>query len=166
GNGAAANHATGGGGTGNLANGDNATIGGGSNNNALGNFSTVPGGSANSAAGNNSFAAGSQATVAQAHNGAMLFSDDSGVAFNSAAAREFAVRATGGFRFVNNTGLTQICTIISGHLLFSGKVTGSSDRAAKINFTPVDPQEVLKRVAALPIQRWNYREDLGTPHIG
>jgi hypothetical protein len=166
GNGAAANHATVGGGVNNFATGDNATVGGGSNNQAVGNFATVAGGSANAAGANNSFAAGAQATVAQAHNGAMLFSDDSGVAFNSAAAREFAVRATGGFRFVNNTGLTQICTIISGNLLCSGTVNGGSDRAAKINFTPVDPQEVLKRVAALPIQRWNYREDLGTPHIG
>jgi endosialidase-like protein len=167
GNGAAANHATVGGGTGNLANGDNATIGGGSNNDALGNFSTVPGGSANSAAGNNSFAAGSQATVAQAHNGAMLFSDDSGFAFNSAAAREFAVRSIGGARFVsaiNGSGTpTAGVTLAPG----GGSWSSLSDRDAKQGITAVDGAEVLARLAKVPVSTWSYRSQPNSiRHIG
>ena len=42
----------------------------------------------------------------------------------------------------------------------------SSDRNAKENFSPVDVVEVLGKVAALPITRWNFKQDAGTPHIG
>jgi len=114
-----------GGGYSNMTNGYAATIGGGSSNHAAGagavvggggydgvNYadgnmasggaSTIPGGYGNTAAAIHSFAAGSLANVQAAHNGAMLFSDDSSLSnkFNSMAADEFAVRAIGGFRFV------------------------------------------------------------------
>jgi hypothetical protein len=41
-----------------------------------------------------------------------------------------------------------------------------SDRAAKENFTPVNPQEVLDKVTALPLSRWNYKAAPGLDHIG
>src|SRR5207245_1012431 len=41
-----------------------------------------------------------------------------------------------------------------------------SDRNLKENFKAVDPREVLARVAALPISRWNYKNDPDTPHLG
>jgi hypothetical protein len=42
----------------------------------------------------------------------------------------------------------------------------TSDRNAKENFQPVNPQTVLEKVAALPISEWNFKGDASTPHIG
>ena len=41
-----------------------------------------------------------------------------------------------------------------------------SDRNLKENFTPVSPREVLEKVTALAITRWNFKGDTGTPHVG
>jgi len=41
-----------------------------------------------------------------------------------------------------------------------------SDRNLKENFQPVSPQEVLDKVAALPISRWNFKGDAATRHVG
>ena len=42
----------------------------------------------------------------------------------------------------------------------------TSDRNAKENFETVDSREVLEKVAAMPISRWNFIGDEETPHIG
>ena len=42
----------------------------------------------------------------------------------------------------------------------------SSDRNLKENFSPVSPREVLDKVTALPISRWNFKGDTATPHVG
>ncbi len=42
----------------------------------------------------------------------------------------------------------------------------TSDRAAKENFTPINPREVLEKVTALPLARWNYKAVPGAEHIG
>jgi len=52
-----------------------------------------------------------------------------------------------------------------------GGVTGGggtvpSDRNIKTDFQTVDAQEILARVAALPITEWSYKADAGTRHIG
>ena len=101
GNYATDSYATIGGGYGNQATGSFATIGGGSSNRATGTFSTVGGGYFNYADGSYSFAAGYRARIDAAHNGTFLFADyNDSLNFNSAAANEFAVRCTGGARFV------------------------------------------------------------------
>jgi len=41
-----------------------------------------------------------------------------------------------------------------------------SDRNLKENFTPVSPREVLEKVSAMPISRWNFKGDDATPHVG
>jgi hypothetical protein len=41
-----------------------------------------------------------------------------------------------------------------------------SSRAFKHNFAPVDPQDVLEGVLALPIQTWDYRESDEGRHLG
>ncbi|MCL4790397.1 MAG: tail fiber domain-containing protein, partial [Verrucomicrobia bacterium] len=33
-------------------------------------------------------------------------------------------------------------------------------------FQPVNPQEVLEKVAALPVSRWNYKDDTRVRHLG
>jgi len=42
----------------------------------------------------------------------------------------------------------------------------TSDRHAKENFTEVNPRDVLERVAALPISKWNFKHDTGVEHVG
>ncbi|HEY5909173.1 MAG TPA: tail fiber domain-containing protein [Verrucomicrobiae bacterium] len=42
----------------------------------------------------------------------------------------------------------------------------SSDRGAKENLSRVDPSEVLEKVTALPISKWNFKGDETTPHFG
>jgi hypothetical protein len=45
-------------------------------------------------------------------------------------------------------------------------ITPSSDRNLKENFQPVNALDVLAKVAALPITKWNFKEDSGTTHLG
>jgi len=40
------------------------------------------------------------------------------------------------------------------------------DRALKEDFSPVQPAEVLNKIAALPITEWNYKVDKGAKHLG
>jgi hypothetical protein len=51
-------------------------------------------------------------------------------------------------------------------LTVNGTFVSSSDRNLKENFRPVDPQQVLAKVAALPITQWNFIGDAATPHVG
>ncbi len=44
--------------------------------------------------------------------------------------------------------------------------TTTSDRDVKEKFTGIDPQEVLARVARLPISEWSFKLDTATRHIG
>jgi hypothetical protein len=42
-----------------------------------------------------------------------------------------------------------------------------SDRNAKTNIAPIDQREILARVAKMPIQQWNYKDDdASVRHIG
>jgi hypothetical protein len=47
-----------------------------------------------------------------------------------------------------------------------GTFVSSSDRNVKGNVQPVNAREILEKVAALPVSRWNYKDDPDTPHIG
>jgi hypothetical protein len=94
------------GGRSNIASGDYSTVAGGYSNTASGFISTVAGGGGNTASGDYSFAAGFGAKTQAAgatptiHHGTFVFADNTGFDFNTATSREFAVRATGGVRFV------------------------------------------------------------------
>jgi len=54
----------------------------------------------------------------------------------------------------------------NGNLFTRGAVNPTSDRNLKTDFTVVDPAAVLEHVVALPIQRWRYKDDQATRHIG
>jgi hypothetical protein len=55
----------------------------------------------------------------------------------------------------------------SGNLTTLGAVNSTSDRHAKANFSVVNPRAILDKLAALPIQTWNYKsEDTAVRHIG
>jgi trimeric autotransporter adhesin len=144
-----------------------ATVGGGMGNRASGSYSVVPGGSQNSASGDYSFAAGSRATVEPGHDGVFLYSDHKGFDFPSIGPNEFAVRSTGGVRFV--TGIDASGHPLAGVRLSpgSGSWETLSDRRLKTSFLSVDGQEVLERLKTVPIMSWRYKaEDSETRHIG
>ncbi len=178
-NAAYGNSPTVGGGFGNLASNGFAVVGGGGLNVASGAISTVPGGTYNTASGYNSFAAGYSAVAA--HTGAFVWSDCWGTQlatnsfglyggpfFYSATSNEFAVRATGGVRFV--TAVDGNGNPTAGVKLSSGGTSWAtiSDRNAKKNFARVDCEAVLAKLAEVPVQRWNYKweADDSVPHLG
>lgn len=68
------------------------------------------------------------------------------------------VRGLNGGATISLTGATGNITAVT--------LTQTSDRNAKENFSAIDPQEVLERVAGLPITRWNFKADAGTAHLG
>lgn len=140
---------------------------GGAGNTATGSYAVVPGGFANSAAGDYSVAGGSRASVQADHPGTFLFADSSAGVFPSAAANEFAVRATGGVRFVS--GVDQAGASLAGVRLSagSGSWESLSDRNSKAGFAAVDGQHLLESLMSIPISTWHYRSQAPSiQHVG
>jgi hypothetical protein len=137
------------------------TIGGGGTNTVGGSYATVPGGAGNVANGTYSFAAGRSA-IAE-HLGTFVWADGSQVSgFASRNANEFAVRATGGARFVSSVDGAGVSLPPGG-----GGWVSLCDRNAKENFCMVSGREVLEKVATLPLTSWNYKsQDKSIRHIG
>ncbi len=68
---------------------------------------------------------------------------------------------------VSGTSGNQFFLDTSGNLTISGALTEYSDRNGKENFRTVDPQDVLEKVANIPISEWNYKADNDTlRHLG
>ena len=167
GNTASAAGTTIGGGLNNRVTGLYSTVGGGSNNTADGIYSAVPGGSRNTAAADYGFASGHRAHVGAEHAGAFLYADSGNAEFHSAAADEFAVRATGGVRFV--TAIDSSGNPVAGVELApgSGSWSSLSDHEAKENLSMADSYTILSRLSDLPISTWNYTsQDPSIRHIG
>ncbi len=82
----------------------------------------------------------------------------------------------GSIHFLNNADITIIGDghgdlslnggIVSSSTISAQSFNTTSDRFAKENFKPIDGQEVLDRVASLPISNWNFKSDAATRHIG
>jgi hypothetical protein len=162
------------GGAANDAGGYGATVGGGSLNDVSGDYATVPGGIYNDASGQYSFAAGYRAKAT--HDGSFVLADSTDADFASVREDALRVRFNGGatfavnddywVRFWSNAGRL-IDTSTGAHLTTGGVWTNDSDREAKENFAPVDGQAVLARLAAVPIQTWNYKaEDPAVRRMG
>jgi len=58
-----------------------------------------------------------------------------------------------------NAGANEFTLTTSGNLTISGILSQNSDRDLKTAVKPVDPEEVLDRLAALPISTWAYKAD-------
>jgi hypothetical protein len=56
--------------------------------------------------------------------------------------------------------------MFDGNVSIHNTLYGGSDRNTKANFTSIDPQEVLEKLAAIPISRWNYTNSPSERHIG
>lgn len=134
------------------------TIGGGYDNYVSGAHGCVPGGAFNRA-GLASFACGYNAHAD--HVGCFVWSD--GMAeLNTTNDRQFLARASQGFAFHTSTGAT-------GCYLFANANAWSpiSDSSVKENRQPVDGEELLRRLAAIPVETWNYIEQGDSiRHIG
>jgi trimeric autotransporter adhesin len=166
---ASAVHSTVVGGLSNVANGDHAAVVGGFSNTAGGN-SAVVGGSNNTALGPQSFAAGTNAKATL--NGSFVWGDNTVTNLPSPAVNSFTVRASGGIwlgttsspsipvgRFIN--------TSTGGYLSSAGVWTDASDRALKHDFRPLNREDVLQKVAKMPITSWSYKaENPSVRHIG
>jgi hypothetical protein len=78
------------------------------------------------------------------------------------------VRATGGAAFV--TAIDSSGSVTAGVHFRAGNTAWSSisDRNAKKNLSPVYGKAVLNKLAAIPVQQWNYKWELDsdTPHLG
>jgi len=169
---------------------------GGTGNTAVGAYSLAgnTNGSYNTAAGLNALQVNTNASYNTA-DGAYALLVDSGGSENTAIGANALVAATGsnnialGFQAgqaittgssnidIGSPGLasdanlirigtSQTATYLPG-TVYANNVALTSDRNAKENFTPVDPQTVLARVSALPITEWQYKVDPdGSKHLG
>jgi len=162
--------ATVGGGRDNTAGKYYATVAGGGFNVATGWYSAVPGGYANEANGWCSFAAGMRAKAD--NTGTFVWADapdiSEGIDFYSTTNNEFAVRCTGGARFVTQIdgsgNPTKWAYLDPASATWSS--LSSSDRDAKTNITPVDKCDILERLASISVRSWNYRDQDFIRHIG
>jgi trimeric autotransporter adhesin len=66
----------------------------------------------------------------------------------------------------NSGGGVTLMTLNNAGLIVNGVVVSLSDRNLKENFAAASPSEVLNKVTALPISRWNFKGDADTPHVG
>jgi hypothetical protein len=85
----------------------------------------------------------------------------------------FGSAGTGSFRLYDaNNQANRLIIDNSGNAFFDGSVQAAqfiqtSDRNAKANFALVDPRSVLQRLAAIPIQTWNFKsQPESVRHIG
>jgi hypothetical protein len=86
----------------------------------------------------------------------------------------FVARSPGGFRFITSAATNSLTPSPN----FSGNTNGAilppeatawqalSDSNAKTDVTPLDTQEVLKKVSALPVTAWRYKHDPTRSYIG
>ncbi len=83
------------------------------------------------------------------------------VAVGGASVMNFYAAATPG-----GAGTNILTLHPSGNATLYGTLAQGSDRAHKENLKAIDPQQVLAKVAALPITEWNYITDTGAQHLG
>jgi Chaperone of endosialidase/Head domain of trimeric autotransporter adhesin len=113
------------------------------------------------AAGNASFTAGKGSRAM--HDNCFVWADGQFTNFSSTSSNQFLIRAAGGVGIgvANPTNALHV----AGGVSATAFVT-TSDRNAKENFSPVSPQEVLSKIAALPISKWNFKEMHDGAHMG
>jgi hypothetical protein len=143
------------------------TVAGGRANTAGAPYAVVPGGWGNSAQGQGSFAGGRNAQVPNGQHGAFVWSDWNQQPFSSTQKNEFAVRATGGVRFVSAIQPNGVPSAGVSLAPGAGAWSTLSDRNAKGFFEPVDGRDVLQQLAGLDVSTWTYNSQAPTiRHMG
>ncbi len=106
------------------------------------------------------------------HLGYNYYADNtgSGHVFNTGGATS---RLTVGYGFVgiyvggvNAAPTTQRLYADTTHIEVDGTFNNNSDRNAKQDFAPINPSQILERVAQLPLSEWSYKDDPTTRHVG
>jgi len=132
---------------------------------ANGNFGVAIG-LQNSASGQFSTAIGKNARTAN-RQGAMVLGDAS-AGFSSdsvyaTANNQMTMRFAGGYRLFTNQALTSGVEMAAG----GGSWNTVSDRNKKENFEAIDTESILRKVAAMPVMRWNYKsQKADQQHVG
>jgi len=78
---------------------------------------------------------------------------------------EFSIRKTG-IVTMGPGGVHNFLLDATGNLTIKGTLNQASDRGIKKELKDIDPQEILTRVATLPITTWQYRDGPEVRHIG
>jgi len=141
----------------------NFSLAGGSGSSALGDYSLAFGQGAE-ASGVGSVVLGLFARTAAAGSGSFMFADRStSEPFQSNAPNEFGARFAGGYYLYTSPTLTS-----GAALAANGNSWASlSDVNAKENFRDVDGEELLAKLAHIPIREWNYKtQDPSIRHMG
>ena len=144
-----------------LAGGSHSTAMGGST--ASGDYSTAMG--SVTASGGYSTAIGDNADT-NGMLGSFIYGDASTRSLvTNTAPNQFVVAATGGVYFF--TGCGTMCTTGVGLASGSGSWFTLSDRNTKTAVQPVDGREVLKKIASLPLNTWQYKtQEAKYRHMG
>jgi len=117
------------------------------------------------AAGNGSVVLGSNATTQATAAGTFLFADRSQgtVPYVATAPNEFGVRASGGVYLYTSPNLTSGVTLAPN----GSSWASLSDANAKENFRDVNGEDVLRKLAQIPVREWNYKaQDAAIRHMG
>ncbi|PZR07449.1 MAG: hypothetical protein DI536_27750 [Archangium gephyra] len=105
-----------------------------------------------------------QRASANGRAGSITFADASTTdSVEASANNQFSVRAAGGYRLFTNATMT------TGVQLSAGGSSWAvvSDRNAKTDFAELDGEELLHKLAKMPVQSWVYKEEVGHPrHVG
>lgn len=127
-------------------------------------FASLAAGRESVANGDVSVALGTRALTVAAAHGSFVFADASSEApFASFAPHEFVVRAAGGVGFYTNATATTGAEMAPG----GGSWAALSDANMKEHFRDVSGEEVLAKLAALPVREWNYiSQDASIRHLG
>ncbi len=81
--------------------------------------------------------------------------------------RDLILQPVGGNVGIGTTTPNHLIALSGGAYSDGSTWTNASDRNLKENFVTLDKQDVLSKIASLPIEQWNYKKDpTGTTHIG
>jgi hypothetical protein len=107
---------------------------------------------------------GAHANALTSAPGNFIFGDGSSNApITGFAANEFLVRAAGGTAFYSNAALTAGVALAPG----GGSWSSVSDATRKENFRDLVGEDVLARLARMPIREWNYKaQEASIRHVG
>ncbi len=127
---------------------------------AMGNTTTASGNNS-TAMGNSTTASGSYSTAMGNYvstsnfSGAFAIGDNSTTTvMQSFVANGFRSRFAGGYRLLTNSAASLGVVLLPD----GGSWSAISDRRLKENFLPVDAENLLKKIATLPLNTWNYTE--------
>ena len=130
-------------------------------------LNTVSAGTASFAAGVDTGALGPASvalgTGSISGDGAFTFADRSSSGGFQSGANQFNVRSAGGVGFYTSASLSSGVELRPGASAWSSV----SDVNRKENFRDLDADDVLAKIAAMPIREWNYKsQDAAVRHVG